>query len=356
MSEGSAFEHRPHAPAETVSSASQPPALPRSSWTGPTYYGRPQLKAAPFNKVVVGTYIFLAGLSGASAVLAAIADRAHGRSARGVMRRGRYLSLLTMTLGPLLLIFDLHTPKRFYNMLRIAKGTSPMSIGTWMLMAFSGFAGLSAVAQFISDHVPLLGRLRGLARRSQIPAAVAGAGLATYTASLLSATSTPAWAAAPNALAARFGASSMASAASALSLGETSGQMRRTLETVACMALVVEAIATDVSAKARRDRGVATVSKDFWGTVEHVGAIDLGVVLPLGLYAASRVLRGNSSLSDAASLAVLAGSLMLRISTLGVGADSASRPEVSLRFSERRLAGRIRGKRRRASALDYKNG
>jgi protein NrfD len=348
MSEGTAVEHRPHAPAETVSSASQQLALPRSGWTGPTYYGRPQLKAAPFNKVVVGTYIFLAGLSGASAVLAAIADRAHGLAARGVMRRGRYLSLLTMTVGPLLLIFDLHTPKRFYNMLRIAKGTSPMSIGTWTLMAFSGFAGISAVAQFISDHVPLFGRLRGLARRSQIPAAAAGAGLATYTASLLSATSTPAWAAAPNALAARFGASSMASAASALLLGETSGQMRRTLETLACMALVVEAIATKEAAKAQRDRGIAMVSSDVWGAVEQAGAIDLGLMLPLGLYTASRILGANRSLSDAASLAVLTGSLILRISTLGMGADSAKRPEVSLRFSQPpRLAERRRGTRPR---------
>jgi protein NrfD len=334
MSAGTAVERGPHDPVETLPSASPRGTLPSSSWTGPTYYGRPQLKAAPFNKVVVGTYIFLAGLSGASAVLAAIADRARNVSARGIARRGRYLSLLAMTVGPLLLIFDLHTPKRFYNMLRIAKGTSPMSIGTWILMAFSGFAGVSAIAQFMSDHVPLFGWLRGLARRSQIPAAAAGAGLATYTASLLSATSTPAWAAAPNALAARFGASSVASAASAVLLGETSGQMRRTLETLACMALVVEAIATKEAAKAHRDRGIAMVSSDFWGAVEQAGAIDLGLMVPLGLYTASRILGGNRSLSDAASLAVLAGSLSLRISTLGVGADSAIRPEMSFRFSQ----------------------
>jgi protein NrfD len=284
-------------------------------------------------------------------VLAAVADRTRRVAARGIMRRGRYLSLLTMTVGPLLLIFDLHTPKRFYNMLRIAKGTSPMSIGTWILMAFSGFAGVSAVAQFMSDHVPLFGWLRGLARTSQIPAAAAGAGLATYTASLLSATSTPAWAVAPNALAARFGASSMASAASALLLSEKSSQMRRTLETVAFMALVVEAIATKASANAHREHGVAAVSSDLWGTVERFGAIDLGLMLPLGLYAASRVLRGNSSLSDTASLAVLAGSLILRVSTLGIGADSAKRPEVSFRFSQpSRLAKRQPSTRRRLRA------
>jgi protein NrfD len=351
MPEGTAIEHGRHGPAANLSSASQRATLPPRSWSGPTYYGRPQLKAAPFNKVVVGTYIFLAGLSGAAAVLAAIADHTQSVAARGVMRRGRYLSLLTMTVGPLLLIFDLHTPKRFYNMLRIAKGTSPMSIGTWILMAFSGFAGVSAGAQFMSDHVPLLGWLRGFAKKSQLPAAAAGAGLATYTASLLSATSTPAWAVAPNALAARFGASSMASAASALLLREKSSQMRRTLETVACIALLVEAIGTKASANAYRDHGVASVSGDLWGAVERAGAIDLGVMLPLGLYAASRLLRGDRSLSDTASLAVLAGSLILRISTLGIGADSAKRPEVSFRFSQpSRLPKRQPGTRHRLRA------
>ena len=39
----------------------------RAGWTGPTYYGRPQLKAAPFENPVVGGYIFLAGLSGSAA-------------------------------------------------------------------------------------------------------------------------------------------------------------------------------------------------------------------------------------------------------------------------------------------------
>jgi formate-dependent nitrite reductase membrane component NrfD len=158
-----------------------------------------------------------------------------------------------------LLIYDLHTPKRFYNMLRIAKGTSPMSIGTWNLMAFSGFAGVSAAAQFMFDRAPALRWSMPLARASQIPAAIAGAGLSTYTASLLSATSTPSWAAAPEALAVRFSASSMAAAGAALSLGERSEAMRNRLENIAGAALAIEAIATAASAKAHRDRDIATM-------------------------------------------------------------------------------------------------
>ena len=42
--------------------------------TGATYYGRPQLKPAPFNNWLVGSYVFLAGLSGAAQLLATVLD------------------------------------------------------------------------------------------------------------------------------------------------------------------------------------------------------------------------------------------------------------------------------------------
>jgi protein NrfD len=154
---------------------------------------------------------------------------------------------------------------------------------------------------------------------------------------MLQVTSTLAWAAAPQQLAVRFGASSVASAAAALALGARSGGMRRTLETVACTALAVEVGATIGSAKTFRDRGIEAAAADRWSELEKAGAIGLGVLLPPALYTGSRLLRGSSPpgrLSDIASAAVLAGSLMLRITTLGLGAESASRPEVSFAFAE----------------------
>ncbi len=42
---------------------------PAAKWQGETYYGRQQVKPAPFDPNVVGGYIFLAGLSGAAALL-----------------------------------------------------------------------------------------------------------------------------------------------------------------------------------------------------------------------------------------------------------------------------------------------
>jgi protein NrfD len=330
----------PHRPDDPPADARDP--MPgRGPWRGPTYYNRSQLKPAPFENWVVGSYIFLAGLSGAAAIISALLDTSRGQSAGPTVRRGRYLSLLAPTIGSALLICDLHTPKRFYNMLRIAKRTSPMSIGTWILMSFSAFAGVSAVAQFISDRVPGLRWLRGAARVTQVPAAVAGAGLSTYTAALLSATSTPLWAAAPKGLAVRFGSSSVAAGASALSLGEPSRALRRKLDTVTVAALAAELAATIGSHRTYQEKGVAGALDGRWGHVETWGVTKLGVVAPLAVHGLSLLLSPRHGpeaparpLSSLASLAVLTGSLLLRVSIMGAGDESAARPEISFRFSQ----------------------
>jgi protein NrfD len=305
-------------------------------WDGPTYYGRSQLKVAPFDKWWVGGYIFLAGVSGGSAVVAKVAELALGKTADGVGRKGRYLGMVAPILGAPLLILDLHTPTRFYNFWRIAKHTSPMSIGTWILTCFIGSAGAAVVAQAGAD---LLGFkwLGGLARLGSTPAAVAGAGLGTYTPALLAATSAPYWAADPKGLSVRFASSSVAAGSAALALGEKSPAMRRTLTAISSLALVTELVATVVHHKNVKEKGVGASLKSEWGEIEELAVMGLGVLLPLGLFAAARRLderQRAQQVSDLGALAVLAGSAMLRIATIGIGQDSQRRPEVSLRFSQ----------------------
>ncbi len=308
----------------------------RAKWDGPTYYGRSQLKQAPFNAWVVGGYVALAGLSGTAALISAIADAAEGPTAAGLVRRGRYLSLLAPTIGSVLLIWDLHTPKRFYNMFRVAKGTSPMSIGTWILTVFSGAAFATAGLQALADRFPRFGWARRLARGTQVPAAIAGAGLGTYTAALLSATSTPLWAAAPRMMAARFASSSVVSGAAALSLGERSGRRRRSLDALTLAALAVELAGTVASHKMYVKHGVDGALEGRWGQVERLGATGLGALLPLGLQAISLVTgRGRpGTMSDIACLAGIAGSLLVRVSIMEAGNVSATKPEISFRFSQ----------------------
>ncbi len=212
------------------------------AYRGPTYYGRSQLKPSPFG-FMVSLYIYLAGLSGSAQLLATIGDLFGGRAARGMVRRGRLLAMLGTAIGPGLLIADLHTPQRFYNMLRILRTTSPMSIGSYVLTSFGLTSTLTAAAQLLGDRIG--GRagcwLRGLGRAASVPASVTGSGLSVYTAALQSATSTPYWAASPRWLAVRYGASSVATAAAALSLlehGRGDASVARRLDGLALGALL----------------------------------------------------------------------------------------------------------------------
>ena len=59
---------------------------PAAEWQGESYYGRQQLKPAPFEPNVVGAYIFLAGLSGASALVGALSAATEPRSRRRTRR------------------------------------------------------------------------------------------------------------------------------------------------------------------------------------------------------------------------------------------------------------------------------
>ena len=155
-----------------------------------SYYGRPVVKAAPWTNDIPA-YLFLGGLASASSVLAACADL----TGRPVLAQGGRLTALgAISLSGYCLIHDLGRPSRFHHMLRVAKPTSPMSVGTWVLTAYGPFAGLAAIAELpalwpriVRPLAPLAGRAAGLI------AAVVAPAVATYTAVLLGDTATPAW-------------------------------------------------------------------------------------------------------------------------------------------------------------------
>src|SRR5262249_43558900 len=100
----------------------------------PTYYGQPALKPTHYRSLV-GVYIFISGLPGAGRT-AANAAEIGGTRGSGIILAGRAIAVTGAVLGGILLIIDLHTRRRFYNMLRIFRPTSPMSIGTYVLMGF----------------------------------------------------------------------------------------------------------------------------------------------------------------------------------------------------------------------------
>jgi formate-dependent nitrite reductase membrane component NrfD len=163
-----------------------PPAEFRS------YYGRQILKSPAWNWMIAA-YLFLGGLSAGSAMVGAGADLTNRPALRKVSRIGSLVSILASLY---FLIADLGRPERFHHMLRVAKPSSPMSMGTWMLSAYGPGAGVAAVAELMPKRLrrTRLGRLVGwLARPAGLWGAATAPGVASYTAVLLSQTAVPAW-------------------------------------------------------------------------------------------------------------------------------------------------------------------
>ncbi|GAB1640562.1 NrfD/PsrC family molybdoenzyme membrane anchor subunit [Krasilnikovia sp. MM14-A1259] len=186
-----------------------PPAQFRS------YYGRPIVRP-PVWRHDIAAYLFTGGLAAGSALLAA-GGHATGRPA--LRRAGRLSALGALGASTYFLINDLGRPERFHHMLRVAKPTSPMSMGTWILTAFGAAAGAAAAAE-AAPLLPARGML-GLVRRALPPVGAAGGyaaaavapALATYTAVLLADTATPSWHAAYPELPYVFAGSALASGA-----------------------------------------------------------------------------------------------------------------------------------------------
>jgi formate-dependent nitrite reductase membrane component NrfD len=157
-----------------------------------SYYGRPVLKPPAWDWRIPA-YLFTGGLSAGAAVLSTGADFSGRPLTR---RRGRIAAAAALGASTYLLVSDLGRPARFHHMLRVAKPTSPMSVGVWILAAYSPGVGLAAAAEVL----PARGRSSWAGRaltRSARPAALSSAALApalaSYTAALLAQTAVPAW-------------------------------------------------------------------------------------------------------------------------------------------------------------------
>lgn len=304
-----------------------------------TYYGLPALKASHY-RWLVATYFFVGGLAGAAQLLAQVADLVGGRAGRPTTRWGRYLALVGAMLSPAFLIKDLHTPSRWYNMLRIFRPTSPMSIGSWTLSAFGSLSGLAAAAQLLED-LGLRGPGRVLGRAFGLPAAFSGMLMAVYTGSLLTATSTPLWAVAYRYLPPLFGATAAASASAALSLLlERAGAPVRALRGLEGVGLVASSAQLAISLAADREwkrRGVAgPLEAPPLAAADRLLVLGFGVAVPL-LVHGWHVLTGRRSagLARLAALATLVGAYAERAVIIFAGKTSATRPEDYFRLAQR---------------------
>ena len=312
--------------------------IPADDAPMPTYYDRRSLKPTDWRWLIV-SYLFVGGLAGAAQVIATIVDLVGGRRDRKLVRAGRYLALFGSLLSPALLVADLKTPTRWYNMLRIYRSTSPMSIGSWTLFAFGGLSGLVAIGQVVDDVFAFTGG-RLLARCAGVPAAAVGAVLTTYTGSLLSATSTPIWAAGYRLLPPIFGLSGTATATAALSLildrSEAARTTRGRLERLALLVSLAELVLTiRLDALWKRERLDRPLDEPPLKLPYRLGVFGAGILAPLGVHLlqalTGRELRRAAQL---AAMAALVGGYTQRAVIVLAGKRSAERPTDAFHFAQ----------------------
>jgi hypothetical protein len=166
-----------------------------------SYHGQPVLKE-PVWTWEIPTYFFTGGVAGGSAGLAYLAEL---RGEDKLARRMWAAALAGITVSPMLLTSDLGKPTRFFNMLRMFKVTSPMSVGSWLLTG----GGISIGVVAANAWTGMFPRSSKLARPL---AALFGMPVSTYTAALLAQTAVPVWHEAPEMLPFIFGTGAALSA------------------------------------------------------------------------------------------------------------------------------------------------
>ena len=180
-----------------------------------SYYNLPALKP-PVWTWEVPLYFFIGGISGVSSCIAFAAQLF--RADPSLIRLSLWIGLIGAAVCPMLLIADLGRPGRFLNMLRTFKPQSPMSMGSWILVAFSGCAFLGVVTNELVLHgfsFPIVFDMRWLGEAS---GALTGLLLASYTGVLIGATAIPVWSQNRKFLPAHFLTSGLGGAAGILEL------------------------------------------------------------------------------------------------------------------------------------------
>jgi hypothetical protein len=233
------------------------------------------------------------------------------------------VALAGAMIAPGLLISDLGVRHRFYNMFRVFKPTSPMSVGSWLLAAFGGALGASTLAELLEWNVAAIG--------TEAIAAILGPAVSTYTAVLISNTATPIWHEGRKQLPFVFAASSVAGAgAIGILFGPAAdkGSARR--------AMIWGGIALELTMHTMRSSLGSTIAEPY--TAGKAGTLQTGsrVLGTMGVLLG--VLgRKNRVLSAVSACATIAAGISERFAIMEAGKQSATDPKYVVE-SQRRLS------------------
>ena len=288
-----------------------------------SYHGQPVLKE-PVWSWEIPCYFYTGGLTGASSGLAFLAEL---RGNDLLARRAWAAAMMGGVASPLLLISDLGKPERFLNMLRMFKVTSPMSVGSWILLVSGGASTTAAVLE-------LLGVLKPVKRAAELVSFVTGPPLATYTGALVANTAIPVWSEARDELPWLFGASAVASAGAAAAMvtpAASAGPARRA---------ALAGVAVELGLMQAMERRLGFVGEVYRkGQAGKLKKLSKACTIAGGVLLAARGRRSRSGTITGATL-VLAGELALRWSVFRAGFQSARDPRYTVIPQKEQLAKR----------------
>jgi hypothetical protein len=312
-------EARSWSGAESAYRTTEPRTHPSAS-----YYGEPIINPPVWAERDIAGYLFTGGLAGAASILAAGAEL----TGRPVLApRAKLCASGAITVSLAALIHDLGRPERFINMLRVFKPTSPMSVGTWILAAYTPL-------NFASSASTVLGIAPRAGRAAGVGAAALGAGVSTYTAALIANTSVPAWREGRRELPFLF-AGSAASAAAGFGLIAAPRA-----ESAPAVRLAVIGAAAELGGQELMKRRLGMVGETLEQGVAG-GRLKAAKLLTAGgTVLAAGFGRRNRLAAAAGGAALLAGSALTRFGLFAAGMASAEDPKYTVVPQRERLDAR----------------
>jgi formate-dependent nitrite reductase membrane component NrfD len=296
------------------------PMVPEAEFS--SYYGRPLLKETVWGPDIP-SYLFLGGLAGASSALAA---GAHLSGHPELARTAKIGAAGAISLSMGALVHDLGRPARFVNMLRVFKVTSPMSVGTWILSAYTPLA-LSAATSSVTRKLPRAGIA------ATVTAAALGPAVAAYTSVLIGDTAAPAWHDAHRELPYLF-VGSAATAAGGLGLLTVTPQAALPAARLATIGAVAE-----LTAERLLDRRLGSAAEPY--RMGRSGALmRVGQLLAVGGTAGALLGRRKRAVSALSGAALLAGSLVTRFGVFEAGRASVRDPKYTVGPQRERVRAR----------------
>ena len=301
-----------------VVSQSEKPSFPRAT-PEDGYYGLPILKKPPWTWEIP-LYFFVGGASGAAAVIGAMAD--YTGADRELVRHARWIAAAGSVISPALLIADLGRPERFLAMLRVFKPQSPMSVGVWTLLGFSGGAAAAAFADFLTLRYGPSIPVRLLEHAGQAASLAFGLPFSNYTGVLIGASAIPVWNRNAGDLPLHFAASGLGAAVGLLELmGHGKNRALQALGLGAALFESWEGLRIETGSHRELD----PLKHGASGLVTRAGGVLSGPVpalLRAGSLFSSR--RQSRSLRRWAAWSAIAGSLITRFAWMHAGRQSAT--------------------------------